>query len=102
MFIPIDRRTLILKNGGRAFFLRNQSFNVIYLNEENKFMVPTHEKKEDYYENPCLCQLSANFYFEKMVEKKSLSYKAKASMQFILMSRMCLWCLVMKKVGIIM
>ena len=35
-------------------FLRNQSINVIYPNEENEFMVPSHEKKGGYYENPHL------------------------------------------------
>ena len=30
------------------FFLWNQSVNIIYPNEGNKFMVPNHEKREDY------------------------------------------------------
>ena len=32
-------------------FLRNQSNQVFYPNEENKFMVHNHEKKRDYYVN---------------------------------------------------
>ena len=39
-------------------FLMNQSIKIIYPNEENKFMVPYHGKKGDYYVNPCLSQLA--------------------------------------------
>ena len=39
------------------FFLWNQSINIINPKEENVFMMPNHEKKGDYYVNPCLSQL---------------------------------------------
>ena len=38
------------------FFLWNQSFNIIYPNEENVIMVPNHEKKGDCYVIPCLSE----------------------------------------------
>ena len=47
--------------GETKFFLGNQSINVIYPDEENEFMVPNQEKKEDYYVNPCLSQLKDEF-----------------------------------------
>ena len=55
MFISIEKETSILrKMVERKLFLRNQSINIIYPNYENEFMVPNHEKKRDYYENPSL------------------------------------------------
>ena len=39
-------------------FLRNQRINVIYLNEENEFIVPNHKKKGDCFKNPYLSQLT--------------------------------------------
>ena len=53
MFVPINKWTLILKMVERESFLWNQSINVIYPNEKNEFMAPNHEKKGDYYMNPC-------------------------------------------------
>ena len=58
VFIQIDKRTLILKNGQKKRFLMNQSNNVIYPKEENEFMIHNHEKKRDYYMNPCLSKLT--------------------------------------------
>ena len=49
---------LILKNDGKKAFFRNQSINIIYLNEIIVFMVLNHEKKGDYHVNPCLSQLT--------------------------------------------
>ena len=57
MFIPIKIRTSILKMAIREVSLRNQSINIIYLNEENVFMMSNHEKIGDYFVNPCLLQL---------------------------------------------
>ena len=54
MFIPIERRTWILKTVENKFFLWNQSIQIVYHNKENAFMVPNHEKKGYYYMNPCL------------------------------------------------
>ena len=42
----------------KKLFLWNQSINVIYPKEENKFVVPNHENKRDYYVNPCLFKLT--------------------------------------------
>ena len=42
----------------KEVFLMNQSFDIIYPNKENMSMVPNHEKKGDYYANPCLSQLT--------------------------------------------
>ena len=39
-------------------FVWNQSININYPNEKNKFMVPNHNKIEDYYENLCLSYLT--------------------------------------------
>ena len=45
IFVPIDERTLISKNGEKKLFLWKQRINVIYLDEENVFMMPNQEKK---------------------------------------------------------
>ena len=58
MFVQIEKRTLILKNGRKKAFTMKPSINVIYLNEENVLMVPNHERKEDYYVNLCLSKLT--------------------------------------------
>ena len=41
----------------KQVFHMNQSIEIVYPNKENMFMVPNHEKKGDYYVNPCLSQL---------------------------------------------
>ena len=51
------------KNMEGEAFLRNQSIDIIYANEENVFMVPNHEKKGCYYVNPCLSQLKDELCF---------------------------------------
>ena len=63
MFIPIDKWTLILKMVGSEVFLMRPKGQFIYPNEENVFMVPNHEKKGDYYVNPCLSQLTYELWF---------------------------------------
>ena len=54
-----------LKMAIREAFVRNQSINIINPNEENVFMMPNHEKKGDYYVNPCLSQLKVELQFYK-------------------------------------
>ena len=63
MFIPIDRETLILKNKGTKVFLMKAKHQFIYPNEQNMLMVPNHEKKEDYYVNPCSSELIDGLQF---------------------------------------
>ena len=59
VFILIDKQTLILESGGEKSFLNEtQSINIIYPNMENRLMVLNHEKKKDYYVNPCLSQFT--------------------------------------------
>ena len=42
--------------GSEAFLMKRKD-QFIYPNEENAFMVPNHEKKNDYYVNPYLPHL---------------------------------------------
>ena len=58
MYVPIDELTIILRKiiEGKAFLMRRKH-QFIYPNKENKFMDPNHEKKGDYYVNPCLSNL---------------------------------------------
>ena len=65
VFIPIERRTSILKWLKNKFFSWNQSIKNIYPNEQNVIMVPNDEKDGDYYLNPCLPQLKGQFKSEK-------------------------------------
>ena len=47
------------KNGRkRSFYYATKAFNIIYPNDENVFLVPNYEKKEDYYVNPYFSQLT--------------------------------------------
>ena len=48
---------------GSEVFLVEPKHQFIYTNEENVFMALNHEKKEDYYMNPCLPQLNKELYF---------------------------------------
>ena len=57
IFIPIEKRTSILKMVERKTFLMKQNISIIYPNGKNVFMVPNHEKKRDYYVNLCSSQL---------------------------------------------
>ena len=43
-----------LKMVEKYVFLKNPKLQYLYLNEENVFIVPNLEKKEDNYVNPCL------------------------------------------------
>ena len=42
MFIPIERWTLILKNGEREVVLMKPKNQFIYPNKKNEFVVPNH------------------------------------------------------------
>ena len=53
------------------FFLGNQSINVFYPSKKNDFVVPNHEKKGDYYENPHLSHSRTNFTFKENGRKES-------------------------------
>ena len=54
MFILIESQTLILEMVERDVFPMKKRHHAIYPNKENVFTVPYHEKKGDYYVNPCL------------------------------------------------
>ena len=58
MFVQIDERTIILKMVEKDAFLMKPKPQIIYLDEENAFMVPNHEKKGDDFVNPCLLKLT--------------------------------------------
>ena len=58
-------------------------------------MMPNHERKGDYYVNPCLSQLKYELQLWKG-NKRSFSYDTKASISLIPMRRTCLWCLIVK------
>ena len=57
MFIPIERRMLILQIVEREVVLMKPKHQFISLNEENEFMVPNLEKKRNFYLNPYLSAL---------------------------------------------
>ena len=63
MIVPIDKWTLILKNGRKWSFLMKPKHQFIYPNNKNAFMVPNHEKKVDYYVNLCLPYLMDELWF---------------------------------------
>ena len=54
VFVPINEWTLTLKNYGKRSFHMKAKHQYHLSNKENDFMVPNHEKKWDYYVNPCL------------------------------------------------
>ena len=62
-FIPIKRRTSILKILEREVFPMKPKHQNIYPNEDNVIMVPNHEKNRDYYVNPRLYQLKDELEF---------------------------------------
>ena len=62
-------------------------------------MVPNHEKKGDYYKNLCLSYYWMDFTSKENSGKNNFLKKTKASMSFIPMRRMSLWCSIMKGKG---
>ena len=53
-----------MENGGKSSFsYETIGINVIYPNKWNEFTVPNCEKTRDYYENPCLSQLTNELEF---------------------------------------
>ena len=57
VLIPVDGWTLVPKNGGKSSFSMKPKHQFVYPNEWNEFTMSNHEKKGDYYVNPCLSQL---------------------------------------------
>ena len=92
MFVLTYNRTLVLKNHRKKSFSYetkpSMSFILMRSNEENEFMVPNHEMKWDYYENPHFSYCQPNFTSKKNGGMKSFSNGTKASMLFILTRRM--------------
>ena len=63
MFMPIERRTSILKVVEKQVFLMKPSIKIVYHSKKNAFIEPNHEKKQDYYVNPCLSQWKDELQF---------------------------------------
>ena len=61
-------------------------------------MMLNHEKKGEYYVNPCLCNGWTNIN-SKNRGKRKFFYETKASISSIRMRKICLWCLISKKKG---
>ena len=70
---PNWKRNFNSKYGRKRSFLWNQSFNIIYPNDENVSRVPTHEEKGDYYVNRVCPNQWMNFN-SKNGRKRSFSY----------------------------
>ena len=81
-------------------FLMKPKHQFVYPSKEIAFMVPNHEKKRDYYMNPCLPHLIENFDSKKWWEVKFLLWN-KSFNSFIPISRMNLWCARIKRKEII-
>ena len=77
-------------------FLSSQSMNVIYPNEENMFMVPNMKKKRLLHAS-IFVTIDKITFIAKNGGRKTISHQAKASVSFIPIRRMYLWCPVMKK-----
>ena len=60
-------------------------------------MVPNQEKKGDYFENPCSSPLMDELYFSGKWWKKKHFLCNQSINSFTLMSRISLWCLILKK-----
>ena len=102
MFVPIQKKTLILKNSGKRSFsyeakatmsfilMRRMSLWCLIMKEKwllyESVFVPIHKWTLTLKNNGM----------------KSFSYETKAIMSFIPMSRASLWCLIMKRKEIIM
>ena len=69
---PIEKGTLIRKMVEGDVFFWNHRLNIIYSNEENVYMMPNHERNEDYSVNPRLSQLTSNINSKNGRKKFSL------------------------------
>ena len=100
-FVIIYRITLILKKWWKEkLFLSLQSINIIYPNEDNMFVVRNHEEEEIIHASMFIT-IDEITLIPKNGGKKMFSYQTKASLPFIPISRMCLWCPIMKSKEII-
>ena len=86
----------------KKLFKWNQSVNVIYPNEENEFVVLNQKKKKGLLCESLFVPIDKRTLILKNGWKRTSSYETKASMSFILMSRMCFWKLIMRRKEIIM
>ena len=90
------------ENGGRKSFSNKTKTSVHLPQWENEFMVPKHEKKKRLLCELVLILIGRWTLIPKNSEKRGFSYETKASISFIPMTRMSLWCLIMKRKEIIM
>ena len=102
VFIRINKRTLILKNGRKKSF-SYETKTSIHLSQWAEWVYGSQSWKE----KRLLCKsvfikIDKRTLFLKNGRKGRLSYETKASMSFILMGGMSLWFLMMKRKEIIM
>ena len=58
MFVPIEKWTLILKNGGKRSFSSETNELMSFIPTSREFMVHNHEKNGDYFVNACFSWLT--------------------------------------------
>ena len=81
---------ILNNNGKKSFSYETKASKSFIPNEENEFMVPNHERKGHYYENPHISHYRMNFASEENGRKTKFLNETKASISFILMRKMSL------------
>ena len=100
MFIPIEKRALILKMTERKVLLMKPMHQFIYPMWRINLRCPIIKRRAIIMWIHVYPIVKQNFILN-MVER-DFSFEAKASISFILGSRMFLWCVIMKRRKIVM
>ena len=97
MFIQIDQRTLILKNGGNKGFSYETKASMSFVLMMRISLWSLIMKRKGIIILICTCPNSQMDFNSRNGGKRSFSYETKALTSFILIRRMTLWCPIMKK-----
>ena len=102
MFIPIEKRTLILKNGGKKSFSYKTKASISFIPIRKMSLHCPIIKKKQIIMRISVCPKWLINFNSKNGGRISFSYETKASMSFIPMSKTSLWGPNMKRKKIIM
>ena len=102
VFIPIDKCTLIIKNGWMWSFSYETKALISFVSMKRMCLWCPIMKRKEIITWSMFIPVDKRTLIIKNGRIWGFSYETEASISFILMRRMCLWCPFMKRKGIIM
>ena len=98
IFVLIDGRTLIVKNGGKKSFYHETKASKSFIPTSRMSFWKPITKRNEIIIRVHVCRHWCTKCNSKEIDgKKSFSYETNASMPFIPMKKMSLWCLIMNR-----